>query len=235
MRERVEGLVGKVRAASVRFLNQSDERFIPEVLRQDGEAYRKARLAVRIGLSLVVASLCYALLSLINGNVIAGIAIFLTGGVFAAALHLLQTKARIDLTGHVLALAMCVTVSIVLVTTGGTQATITTWYAAIPIVTTLLIGRRAGGLWTLISALCIATVFLLESTGVSFAPPPRRAAAAWVSPWRDAPWRGDSGSRSTSTLATTWPRCPPTSRCSRNRGAGSSRRCRRETRTRSPP
>ncbi len=70
MRARIGELVAGVRAASARLLNHVDAYFIPDVLRQENEAYQKARLAMRFSLGLVLATLIFGLSSLVQGRLL---------------------------------------------------------------------------------------------------------------------------------------------------------------------
>lgn len=141
---------------------------------------RKARLLVRACLLTSIFSTTYVVLSLIYGF---EKGVYLTGfnvvGYFMLP-FLLRTKLSLALLGNLYTLIGAITVLVLTAFSGGMWSAIYPWIIAIPVLTLLVVGKKAAIVWSIFSLACMIVFGVLDLYGVKF---PIEYNQAWNSAW----------------------------------------------------
>ena len=149
-------------------MNAFIERLIPEALRDDSEAYRRARLTVLFCICIAFAALLFGTINVANGLPTVGIAAYIIAVVSLSGLLLLRLAGKAEPVGYLLALTVCVGLTYDITQTGGTLSGLYTWLASAPVLAILLAGRRAGAFFLFFALLCMAGIFVMEQQGADF-------------------------------------------------------------------
>ena len=145
------------------------DRFLhPGILPQDVRQVQRARLVAVFCLALVLLAVIYSLIFLLLGSPAS--AVSLAFGILTAfgALAVLRYVGWQEMGGNLLAAAFFGTVTALGCRLGGQGAHAFAWYAAVPVVALLTVGRRSGFFWLAVIVVSLASFYGFHCLGWSF-------------------------------------------------------------------
>lgn len=149
-------------------MNTLIERLIPDALRDGGECYRQARLAIFFCLCFTSAALFFGTVNLANGLPTVATAAYIIAVAALSGILVLRSTERVALIGLLLGLTICIGLTYVITQTGGTLSAEYAWLASAPVIAILLAGRRVGGFILALALLCMGGIFVMELQGADF-------------------------------------------------------------------
>lgn len=147
--------------------------FIPEVLRRDADAFRRARLVISVSWTLLFASLALTVQSIAMNIPWIFVAIWLAGA--AVSLYnpfLLRNTAALRLTGNIIVSlsAIAIFLHCYILNDGLRLGLSQYFFVAIPLLAALFNGARQAIVWTAISFVLVLILFAANALGVAFPP-----------------------------------------------------------------
>ncbi|WP_174874285.1 methyl-accepting chemotaxis protein [Vogesella oryzae] len=146
-------------------LNTIAEWFIPDAIRQDAEGLIRARTVVSVGLLAGLIAPLFALSYFKLHHPAMGTGILLGGIAMLLGPLLLKLSGALRLVAQLIVLVMYLMVCWMVYVNGGIMSTSIMWFAVVPFAAIFVSGRRAGIVWTLLTFVMIAVMFLLSAAG----------------------------------------------------------------------
>lgn len=144
------------------------DRYIPDAIRVDSEAYSKATTALALALLTSVVGVFYSIFYLlVLDNVFCGVASLLAAVYVLSSLVLWRQTHSSALVGNNIAFALWGMTSLLVLVTGGVESFHTAYSVLAPFVALLLAGKRSGQMWLALSIGSITSIGALQLAGVS--------------------------------------------------------------------
>lgn len=142
------------------------------------ERCRAGRLAVLVSLIIAVAAAVYMLFFVAFGVWLAAVGAGIAASWAVGGLVAFQRHERVALVGHGLAGSDLVALMAVIWATGGLFSVAVSWLAIVPMVASIVEGRRAGMTWAIPTLIWIAALWGLDAAGLT----PIDTMPAWINP-----------------------------------------------------
>lgn len=167
---KIFGLVLAFWNQALRLVGELAERFIPSACQKDPEAARRARLTARFGILGTifgsVFAIFYAVVSHFWG---AGIVLVCSVG-FAGIPWLMRRTQSVPLAGHSLCAILILGFAALCACEGGSEGHAIAWLVSVPLCALLLVGRKAGHTWAIVSFAAGAGVVAANMLGWEMRP-----------------------------------------------------------------
>lgn len=155
---------------ALRLVGEAAERFIPEASQRDPESARRARLVARFGiLGAVFGSVFAAFYAFVGHRWGAGI-VTVCSTCFAIIPWLMRRTQSVPLAGHSLCCILIVGFTALCGCEGGSEGHAIAWLVSVPLCALLLVGRKAAGLWAVLSFAAGAGVVVVNMIGYKMRP-----------------------------------------------------------------
>jgi signal transduction histidine kinase/ActR/RegA family two-component response regulator len=147
------------RTETMSFQSKSIDALIPQELRgPDTDARRRARLIIAFTLALVIWAPIFAIIYHILRLPAFSIAVLCAGALGIVNLGLMRLTRSIAWSGNAMTLILYGILSYLCIRSDGINSPATSWFVAVPVISTMMLGYRSGLVWL---AVTLATVVLL--------------------------------------------------------------------------
>ncbi len=143
--------------------------FIKEELRDDAMSYSKAKIIVGVGLLLAFGSLCEVIHGLAIGRAVSSnVGVFMFAVLVGVGLFLLKQKGSRALAGNWIIFFFYLTITVFTIRRGGVSSAIAFISLIFVLSSLLMIGRKSGTVWTLITAITMSALYIAKLKGAQF-------------------------------------------------------------------
>lgn len=151
-----------------RFCAASDYFIAEDLRRSDPDTLRRARIVVNFSLALVAAGLFYAAVYAWMGLTTSALEVLLASTIATVNLFVLRRTNNIRVAAIVLPSALFWILTELAIHQGGEKSPSIYWYPLLPVLATMLSGRRSGLFWTAVTVLSLSLLLLVENFGHIF-------------------------------------------------------------------
>ncbi|MBK8269058.1 MAG: hypothetical protein IPK83_12425, partial [Planctomycetes bacterium] len=150
-------------------LGRISEYFISEQIRgSDPDTLRRARTVTHFSLALITAGIFYSIVYVGMGLIESAIQVTLASSIALINIRVLRRTSNLKLAATVLALVLFWILTELALHQGGETSPSLYWYALMPVLATLLSGRRAGLIWTVVTILAHCVFVLGRDFGIQY-------------------------------------------------------------------